>query len=95
MRYRILYDPRVWEDDFKNIDASNQKRIVKAIGEKLGQHPNRFGKRLKGELKDFRSLRVGDYRVIYRVEEQDVIVLVVKVGHRASVYKKVLRRLGL
>ncbi len=46
-----------------------------------------FGKPLQYSLKGLRRLRVGDYRMIFKIEEDDKIVFVVKIGHRREVYE--------
>ena len=50
------------------------------------------GKSLKGELKGYWSLRVGEYRIIYTIQRQEVVVEVLRIHHRKEVYEK-LRRL--
>lgn len=45
-----------------------------------------LGKPLRGELVGKRSLRVGDYRVIYAVDEDKKVVILFTVGHRKAVY---------
>lgn len=95
MTWKIKIDPRVRDEDFKKIEKNQQRKIVKAIKDKLGRDPKIFGKRLKGEFKKFRRFRVGDYRVIYDVREDKVLVLVIKVGIRRDfeVYKELLNRI--
>ncbi len=46
-----------------------------------------LGKPLRGELSGKWSLRVGDYRVIYKIDEQEKILTLLNVGHRKAVYK--------
>lgn len=46
-----------------------------------------LGKQLAGPLKGLRSLRVGDYRIIYKKEIQVLVVLIITIGHRKEVYK--------
>jgi len=56
------------------------QRVVRAVD---GLKTNPFiGKKLLGELSDFRSLRVGEYRIIYIILEKRVLVQVVKIAHR-------------
>jgi mRNA interferase RelE/StbE len=83
--YKIEYLENVVEDDIPNLSKSDRSRIKKAIEEKLVNDPVRFGKPLQYSLKGCRRLRVGDYRVIYLIEKE--IVLIVKIGHRKEVYK--------
>jgi len=61
-------------------------RIAAAIA-KLASDPF-LGKNLKGELKDYRSYRVGDYRVIYMVKRQRVLVEIIRVAHRREAYRR-------
>lgn len=64
-----------------------QKRIIKKL-EALEEDPRPPGvEKLSGGA-DFYRLRVGDYRIIYRVEDQILWVLVLKVGDRKEVYRK-------
>ena len=48
--------------------------------------PRRFGKSLKGSLAEFWRYRVDDYRVICKIDDGELVVLVVRVGHRRNVY---------
>ena len=70
--------------DLSRITKSERLRLVAAIDE-LAQNPYR-GSALKGELTGLRRIRIGSYRVIYEIRENDVVVLVVSAGHRRDVY---------
>jgi mRNA interferase RelE/StbE len=54
----------------------------------IAADPHRMGKRLRFELEGLWSARRGPYRVLYRLEEEQRIVTVVAVGHRADVYRR-------
>jgi mRNA-degrading endonuclease RelE of RelBE toxin-antitoxin system len=73
-------------DDIPTLSEAARRRIRKAIENKLGSNPVEFGKPLRYSFKGARRLRVGDHRVVYRIEPPDV-VLVVKIGHRRDVYR--------
>lgn len=60
-------------------------RVAQAIA-KLASDPS-IGKRLKAELKDYRSFRVGDYRVIYFVRKRLVQIEMIRVAHRKEAYR--------
>jgi mRNA interferase RelE/StbE len=94
--YRIVFDELVLRKDFRKIDRQDQRRIVRAIRQKLSAKPKDFGRTLRGELKGFWKLRVGEYRVIYEIEEDQVLVYVVLVGFRRDeeVCREALARLG-
>lgn len=87
MNYRVEYLRSVVEDDIPALPKSARRQIRRAIEAKLTTHPFELGKPLRYSLRGARRLRVGDYRVIYRIEPPDV-VLVVKIGHRREVYEE-------
>jgi len=84
----ISIDDRV-NKDIRGIPKEDIKRIFKAI-DKLEFTPE-LGKLLEGPLKPLRKLTVGNYRVIYVYEGSILQVLVIKVGHRKSVYEELKR----
>lgn len=53
----------------------------------LARNPKRVGKALERELEGYWSARRGPYRIIYRIDDDQLIVLVVNVDHRADVYR--------
>ena len=81
MKYRVEYLRAVVQDDIPALPKSAKRQIRRAIETKLTTHPFELGKPLRYSLQGARRLRVGDYRVTYRIEPPDV-VLVVKIGHR-------------
>lgn len=90
MKYRIFYHPDVKKEDLPAIPSNIRQRIKRAIEERLLNEPLKYGSPLKRSLRGYRKLRIGDYRVIYRIEEDAVVVL--KIGHRKDVYNKVVLR---
>jgi mRNA interferase RelE/StbE len=85
MSWRIEYLESVVQEDIPTLSEAARRRIRKAIESKLVSNPVEFGKPLRYSFKGARRLRVGDHRVIYRIEPPDV-VLVVKIGHRRDLY---------
>jgi mRNA interferase RelE/StbE len=85
MSYKIEYLEEVF-DQLAKIPKNVRQTIVRAINERLSADPYRF-KPLVCNFKGFFRMRVGDYRVIYRVEKEKVTVLVVKIDVRGNVYK--------
>lgn len=73
--------------DIASLDGSAKKIIKKAIEEKLMVDPLKFGHPLRRSLSGLFKLRVGDYRIIYQIFKQEVVVVVVKVGHLREVYE--------
>ena len=82
-----------WEDkavkELKELDVRAQRTIVRFLREKIATEddPRRFGDPLTKDLKGLWKYRIGDYRIICSIENKRVVVLVVRVGHRRSVYK--------
>lgn len=93
--FKVEIHPLVFKEDFKKIDRPQQQKIIKAVRKKLTLEPERYGKRLSGELSEYWRLRVGDYRVIYRIKKNIVTVTVIKVGIRRDfeVYQDLVNRL--
>jgi len=67
------------------IDKPNRLRIIDAIDD-LKSNPYR-GSVLKGDLSGLRRVRVGDYRVIYELNQGELLILVIRVAHRREVYR--------
>ena len=82
--YLIEYLESVVREDIPRL-GSAKSRIKKAIEEKLTRNPVEFGKPLRYSLKGCRRLRVGDFRVIYKIDGKTV--LIVKIGHRKEIYE--------
>jgi mRNA interferase RelE/StbE len=84
MRYTVLVERYAQ----KQIMKLNKRLIpvIKATIADLASNPRPYGyKKLKGE--DAYRVRVGDYRVIYEIDDDIILVTVVSVGHRKDVYK--------
>ncbi len=72
------------ENFIKSLKKEEQKKLLDAI-EQLAEKP-RLGKELVGRLAGLRSLHLGIYRVIYKVFDVKLIVLVLKVGYQKNIY---------
>jgi len=86
LNYRVKIDKKVLKD-LKKIDKTWQIKIINKIEETLTTDPY-SGKKLIGDLSNFYRIRVGNYRVIYEIIEDIVVVEVVKISHRKDVYKQ-------
>jgi len=86
VKYRVEYLESVVRDDIPRLSTTAKRRIRGAIEPSLGSNPIEFGKPLRYSLRGARRLRVGDYRVSYRIDPPDS-VLIVKIGHRRDVYE--------
>ena len=85
MSFRILFAKSA-EKAFLGLDRDIQRRIARAI-ESLGKNPRPSGYvKLQGES-DLYRIRAGDWRVVYTIQNQKLIVLVLKIGHRREIYR--------
>jgi len=79
----------IWSDSairqLKKLDRTVARRIFDRVGE-LSENPHRFVQRLVNS--PYYRLRVGDYRVILDIQENRLRILVLKVGHRESIYDR-------
>jgi len=84
--FSIVYLPQVITEDIPALPKTMKDRIQRAIEERLMTEPVAYGKPLRYELKGRRRLRVGDYRVIYLVDENNKKVTVTAIQHRRDIY---------
>ena len=86
MQYSIEFRPTVLKS-LKRFPKRDLVRIKKKI-EELGKNlPNPNTTKMKGD-NSFHKVRSGDYRIIYEIHDDRLVILVVKIGHRKDVYKK-------
>ena len=88
--FRIVYHRLVVRDDIPKLSSEWKKKVRRAIEKRLTTHPDLYGKPLRRSLKGYRKLRVGDWRVIFRIEKNKVMILAIK--HRSAVYERIDRR---
>ena len=81
--YTILFTSTA-KKQLDKLDKNIQKRIVSVL-ERIRFRPERYVRKLVGDP-GYR-LRVGDYRIIMDIQREKMIILVLKVGHRRSIYK--------
>ena len=84
--WKIVYKRSV-QKDLEKIPKKIKSLIKRTIEERLQVNPVQFGTSLKQNLKGLMKLRVGNYRIIYSVEKETIIIFVIKIGHRKEVYK--------
>lgn len=82
MTARIFYKSSV-SRDLKHVDSKNKERLLTQIRSALADNP-RSGEPLRGEFEGMLKIRFGDYRVIYVIMGEDVLVL--RIRHRSKVY---------
>ena len=87
MRFRVKFTEEA-EDQFFKLPKSAQKMIKDAIKDRLETEPLAYGKPLRFSYSGHRRIRVSKYRIIYRIMESQVLVIIVNVDHRKDVYKE-------
>ena len=90
MKYRILYHPEVKRTDLPQIDQKTKAIIKRALEERLATHPEKYGKPLQRTLKGYWKLRVGDYRIVFKIQGEEIHIL--GIIHRKEVYQRVKKR---
>jgi mRNA interferase RelE/StbE len=78
------------ERELAKLDPEHKKRILKFLEQRVARlsNPRRLGQALRGSrLGEFWKYRVGDYRLICKIEDDQLVVLVLRMGHRREVYR--------
>lgn len=79
MKYQIKFKPKA-EKELKKITKKDKDRILASIVG-LAQDPF-IGKKLKGEFEGYFSIRVWPYRIIYGIFTKELLVIIIRIGHR-------------
>ncbi len=91
MTFELRYHPDVRDVDISQLNETLKKRIRKAIEERLSISPHQYGEPLRKTLKGYWKLRIGDYRVVCKVEGNEVWIFAII--NRKDVYKKIVKRI--
>jgi len=91
MSFKLRYHPSVRYEDLPLLDEKTKTRIRKAIETRLQVAPHQYGKPLRKTLKGYWKLRVGDYRIVFKIMESEVWILGIR--HRKSVYLEISERI--
>jgi mRNA interferase RelE/StbE len=86
MRYQIRIKPQA-EKALAGLDHAVRRRIARAIG-RLSECPRPAGCAKLTGAKDAYRIRVGDYRVVYQIEDRVLVVYVIRIAHRRDVYRR-------
>ena len=90
MVYNLIYHADVKKVDLPKIDNKNKAMIKRAIEERLTAQPEIYGKPLQRTLKGYWRLRVGDYRVVFKISGNEILIL--GIMGRKSVYSQIKKR---
>lgn len=88
MTWSVEFDNQA-RKELRNLDKQTQDRILKWLRETLSteKDPRRTGKSLQGRLKGLWRYRIGDYRIISQIQDEHIVILVVRIGHRRDIYE--------
>ena len=92
MFYTLVYHPDVRKKDIPSINRNIRDRISHSIETRLTTDPQRYGEPLRRTLKGYWKLRIGDYRVVFKVVKDEVWIF--GIMHRREVYERIPRRLA-
>lgn len=86
-KYKVIYDKKA-KKQVSKLDPFVSKKIKKWVDDNLidCNDPYRTGKQLCGTLAKYWRYRVGDYRIIAEIDDEKIIILIVKIGHRREIY---------
>lgn len=88
MAWTIEYETAA-RRQLRKLDRNASRRIIDFLDARLGlsENPRKLGDALSGPLGQLWRYRVGDYRILCDIQDQRLVVLVVKIGHRGDVYR--------
>lgn len=91
MTYKIVQD-ETFIKDLEKLDKHTQKQVLKWIDKNLvGEDPRAKGKALVGNLKGYWRYRIENYRLLVKIQDNELVIIAVYIKHRSEVYKKVIK----
>ena len=88
MKYSIEFK-RSAAKALKEIPRSDRRKIRDRIDSLAENLPDPVTTKMKGD-NPFHKVRVGDYRIVYEIQESLLVILVLKIGHRKDVYRRLI-----
>ena len=73
--------------DLKKFDKNLSRQIIDKVKGHLAKDPVGLGKPLKGTFKGMYRYRFGNYRIMYVIKNGELVILIMTIGHRKSIYK--------
>ncbi|HCX04078.1 MAG TPA: type II toxin-antitoxin system mRNA interferase toxin, RelE/StbE family [Clostridiales bacterium] len=88
MKYQVFYEKKAIKS-LSQIDKNQQKMIYAWIEKNLAgtDNPKKYGKALKGNLKEYWRYRVGNYRILADINNEEIRIIIINIGHRKDIYK--------
>ncbi len=91
--YVVTFNEKAIQSDWLKLDSAIKIRIKSAIQQKLQVNPRYFGIPLQNSLHGYFKLRVGNYRIIYKILHIEHVVSIEGIQHRSIVYKEMRKRI--
>ena len=85
MTYKVVVQPRA-RRAFLRLDGPVRKRVAAAI-DALATDPRPAGAKALVGLPGALRVRIGDYRIVYEIQHDDLVVLIIDIGHRREIYR--------
>lgn len=88
MNFDVVYEKKALKQ-LSKLDKGQQRMIMAWINKNLVQtdNPRQQGKALKGELKEYWRYRVGNYRLLADINDNEIKIIIIHIGHRREVYR--------
>ena len=88
MKYKILFTDKA-KKQLKKLDKYTAALIIGWLEKNIegGENPRLHGKGLVGDKSGEWRYRIGEYRIICEIQEKEIVVLVLEIGHRREIYK--------
>lgn len=88
MKYQVVYEKKAIKN-FSKIDKGQQNIILAWIEKNLvnTDNPKKYGKALRGSLNRYWRYRVGNYRLLAEINNEEIKIIVLNIGHRKDIYK--------
>jgi len=88
MKYKVSFEKNALKQ-LQRIDITHQRMIVNWIDKNLENtsSPRNFGRALKGSLKEYWRYRVGRYRIIAEIDDGQIRIIIIDIGHRKDIYE--------
>jgi len=83
--YKVVWDENSI-NDLKRLGSDIAKRIATKVEGHLSKNPEALGRPLSHQFKGLFRYSMGDYRIIYEIYKDEVQIIVVRIGHRSSIY---------
>lgn len=92
MTWSVEWDERA-RKELRTLDRLSQRDILRYMRDRIATNddPRRFGKQLGGDMQGLWRYRMASYRMVCRIEDTVLVVLVLRVGHRSAIYDKPIR----